>query len=266
MQTQKAAPELTLKRVVASLQRRVRDRIHPLNGFRGVYASFAEAEHSAPRTKPLGYEAANSASWYLNKLAGVQLGDYPVLFWLREAFADSVSVLEVGGHIGEAFYGFEKVVAYPPGLVWTVLDVPSIARVGAGLAREKGRSNVRFVDDLTQTEGADILLSTGALQYIDAPDLTATITRFVVKPKHVLINFIPIYDGPAFVTVQNIGSAYCAYRVFNRKEFVGSMEEIGYKLADTWKKPRQFRLPSHPDRSFDSYGGFYFRRRLADES
>jgi len=70
-----------------------------------------------------------------------------------------------------------------------------------------------------------------------------------------------VYDGPSFVTLQNIGTVYCPYRVFSRREFVSSLEALDYELVDSWQKPRAFRVPGHPDKSFGAFSGFYFRQR-----
>jgi putative methyltransferase (TIGR04325 family) len=256
---------LTTARIFQVLRRRWRDRIQPLNAFRGVYQNFREAELNAPRLKPVGYDRADSENWYLRNLRRVQFGDYPILYWLRGAFADSRSVLEIGGHMGEAYYGFSTVVQYPDDLRWTVMDVPSIAKAGADLARREGRTNIDFVSGLEDRRGADIVLSTGSLQYLET-HLSDAIQQMRTWPKHLLINFIPVYDGPSFVTIQNIGTAYCAYRVFNREEFVDSLQALGYALVDSWKKPRAFDVPSHPERSFNHYTGFYFRYQQPAES
>ena len=84
------------------------------------------------------------------------------------------------------------------------------------------------------------------------------IAGFSVRPTHVIVNSMPVYDGAGFVTVQNIGTAYCAYRIFNRAEFVGSMEAAGYRLIHAWSKPRSVFIPGHPEKSFDTYSGFCF--------
>jgi putative methyltransferase (TIGR04325 family) len=250
---------LTPGRIFRSIQSRVLDRLQPVNAFRGVYQTFSEAESAAPPTKPVGYNAADSADWYLKKLTEVQLVDYPVLYWLRSAFQDSRSLLEIGGHIGVAYYGFARVLKYPSDLTWTILDVPTIAAAGRRLAKERGRTNVRFVANLAETEGADILLAAGSLQYLDSPNLARTVAALRVRPKHLLVNSTPVYDGPAFFTLQNIGTAYCPYHIFNRAAFVASLEDMGYEHIDAWEKPRAFRLPFHLERSFATYSGFYFR-------
>lgn len=246
-------------RIVRSLERRVRDRLHPIDAFRGVYESFADAGRAAPSLKPLGYDSAGSATWYRSKHTKVLLEDYPVLFWLRSAFEDARSVFEIGGHVGVAYYGFEQIVSYPRDLVWTICDVPAVAAAGEALALERGRTNLKFVTSQAQVSGADVVLACGALQYVDSPSLADTIASFRIRPQHVLVNTTPVYDGVSFVTLQNIGTAYCPYRVFNRAEFVRSLEALGYSLVDTWQKARTFRIPRHPDRVFDHYSGFYFR-------
>ena len=251
---------LTLRRILEVLRRRWRDRIQPLNAFRGVYQTFEEAERNAPRLKPLGYDKADSTDWYLRNLHRVQFGDYPILYWLGSAFADARSILEIGGHLGEAYYGFSTVVEYPDNLTWTVMDVPSIVKAGQELARREKRTNIHFISSLEHPPGADILLSTGALQYLNT-QIPQVLAAMQPTPRHLLLNFMPVYDGPSFVTVQNIGTAYCAYRVFNRNELVGSLEALGFTLVDSWKKPRAFDVPNHPERSFKHYTGFYFRRR-----
>jgi putative methyltransferase (TIGR04325 family) len=206
----------------------------------------------------LGYDSADSANWYLGKLDTLQLEDYPVVFWLRTAFENSRSVFEVGGHIGEAYYGFARLLTYPPGLTWTICDVPTVTAAGEALAKERGKENLRFVTKPEQSDGADIFLACGALQYLEQSP-AEMISAFPERPQHVLINTTPIYDGPAFVTVQNIGSAYCAYRIFNRQQLVDSLEQLGYSLVDSWQKERKFRIPKHPEQNFDHYTGLYFR-------
>jgi putative methyltransferase (TIGR04325 family) len=166
--------------------------------------------------------------------------------------------------MGEAYYGFSTVLEYPKDMTWTVMDVPSIAKAGALLASREKRTNIHFISSLDGYPGADVLLSTGALQYLDT-HLSNALAGMQTRPKHVLINFIPVYDGPSFVTVQNIGTAYCAYRVFNRNEFVDSLRALGFALIDSWKKPRAFDVLDDPERSFKHYTGFYFRYRQPDD-
>lgn len=250
---------VTATRIFQALQVRLQDRLQPINQVRGVYANFAEAESAAPRIKPTGYDAANAGNWYVDKLTCVQMEDYPVIYWLKSAFADSRSVFEIGGHVGVAYYGFSQILEYPRDLTWTIFDVPSVMAAGEALARERGQTNLHFAHaGLDAVNGADIVMAVGALQYLET-NLATILGGCQQLPKHLLINETPVYDGPKFITVQNVGSVYCAYRIFNRQEFLDSLEAMGYRLVHSWTKPRCLRVPGHPDKTLEHYSGFYFR-------
>lgn len=250
----------TPRRVATAIYRRFLDRIYPVNAFMGVYESFEEAREAAPATKPLGYDDARSEDWYASKFREVLAEDYPVLFWLRTALLESRRVWEIGGHVGEAFYAFSRLIDYPAELHWTILDVPSIAKAGAALAAERNETRLHFTAAYEDVTRADIVLAAGALQYIDTPTLSETIAGMEALPRHILINVTPVWDGPSFVTLQNIGSVYCPYRIFNRSELLVSLTALGYQLIDEWRKDRMLRIRAHADKRFDHYSGFYLRR------
>jgi putative methyltransferase (TIGR04325 family) len=226
-----------------------------------VYATFAEASRAAPPTKPVGYDHPEPATYYRGRLDRIHHDDYPAIFWFRVALEGSESLFEIGGHVGVAFYSFARLVTYPPNLKWTILEVPAVAASGEALCSERGRTNLRFITDPSQTKGADIVLAAGSLQYVESPSLAEAIAGFRLRPRHVIVNKTPMYDGIPFVTLQNIGGAYCPYRIPNRADFVASLEHLGYELHDTWQKERLFRITGHPDKAFDHYSGFYFRLR-----
>jgi putative methyltransferase (TIGR04325 family) len=249
------------KRVLRGVRRRWRDLWHPLNSFAGIYSSFAEAASSAPATKPLGYDEAGSADWYENKMSRLHLEDYPVAYWLREAFGAASHVFEIGGHVGTAYYGFQQVLRYPAGLEWTIWDVPSICEAGRALAARRQATNLQFTADPALASRAEILLAAGSLQYIDSPSLTTILRKRRGELRHVILNLLPAHSGASFVTLQNLGSAYAPYRVFNREELVAGVEREGFDLVDSWEKPRPFRLQFRHEVRFESYSGFYFVAR-----
>lgn len=114
-------------------------------------------------------------------------------------------------------------------------------------------------DKFADASQSDILLCLGSLQYIDEK-LAEKIMRLKKKPEHVLINGTPLWEGSQFVTINCIGSSYCAYMIRNRKEFSSEMEAIGYELVDSWKNPnKRCIIPFHDDHSIHSYMGMYFR-------
>lgn len=249
---------VTLARVRDGVLKRWFDRRNPINSFRGVYPSFAAALDAAPPFKRVGYDVAGSVDWYSSKMSCAPLEDYPVMYWLRSAFADSSSIFEVGGHVGTAYYGFQGVLDYPDDLRWTIWDVPSIVAAGRDLAVRKG-SSLEFTEDPLGEPEANVLMAAGALQYIDQPRLEDFVATRAGHLRHVLINLTPVHDGPEFVTLQNIGPVVCPYRIFNRRQLIGKLEELGYCLVDSWEKPRPFRVEGRNDLAFDTYSGFYFR-------
>jgi putative methyltransferase (TIGR04325 family) len=70
-----------------------------------------------------------------------------------------------------------------------------------------------------------------------------------------------VYDMPSAVTLHNMGTAFCPYRLFNRPEFLSSVEALGYRLVDEWQSPGvSCRIPFEPGHSIGAYSGFYFTR------
>lgn len=256
-----------LHRILHSLKWRYYDRVQPINAFRGCFESFSEAEQNAPKIKPLGYDSAKSDDWYLTKIDQLDLADYPVLFWLNKAIAANSqtssqtrqTLLELGGHVGEAYYGFSKHNSLPKEFSWHILDVPSVNEAGRRLALEKQDRTLNFQDQLDRTQRYDIVLACGVLQYIEE-DFCALIKTLPNLPKHILINTTPVHENKSFTTLQNIGSVYCPYKIYNRDLLLSTLKELGYELKDAWSIERAFSLPKHPDKSFDSYSGFYFQK------
>jgi putative methyltransferase (TIGR04325 family) len=81
-------------------------------------------------------------------------------------------------------------------------------------------------------------------------------------PKHLLLCKVPVYDRPTAVTLSNMGTAICLYRLFNRDEFVANVTSLGYRLVDEWRSfdAGHCRIPFYPEHAIDAYSGFYFER------
>jgi putative methyltransferase (TIGR04325 family) len=73
----------------------------------------------------------------------------------------------------------------------------------------------------------------------------------------VLVNRLPLYDGPRFVTLQNGGPVFYPQYVFNRDEFIASVGAAGYELVDSWDNMAPAVVPFHA-KSFQ-HQGLYFR-------
>jgi putative methyltransferase (TIGR04325 family) len=225
--------------------------------FRGVYASFDEAARSAPADSALGYDHPEFATLYEERQSRAFPGDYPVLFWLVRLLRDSRSVFDFGGHVGLAYYAFEKYLNYPSDLRWLVCDVPNLAEAGRKLASERQRSGLTFTTEFADLATCDILLTAGALQYIEEP-LAQKLSRLARLPPHILINRTALYDGPGFVTLQNTQYSYNPYGVLNYDQFVRSLEQLGYTLVDRWENlDLTCIVPFNPEHSLDRYRGLY---------
>lgn len=230
------------------------------NLFRGVFATFAEAARSAPATKPIGYNNPDAAAMYRDRVARVYPGDYPVLFWLSRHLPEVGSVFDFGGHVGPSFYAYRKHLPFRSDLRWTVCDVPEVARAGEVLACERGESGLAFTTELAVGSGSDVFLANGSLQYLEPP-LEALLRAMALPPRRLIVNLLPLCEGAGFVTLQNISSAFCPYKIQNRQAFIAGLRGSGYELVDEWQNAeKSCRIPFHDDRSLGFYTGMLFER------
>lgn len=227
--------------------------------FRGVYDSFEAAARAAPASKPVGYDHPGPAAMYRNNLETVFPSDYPVLFWLARILeAGTRRLFDLGGHVGMRFYGFRTRLALPDALVWQVMDVPAVVQAGRELALERRATRLSFTDRRDELAGADVLLATGSLQYLEKP-LHEILAPIASRPPHVIINQLPMHDGAAYYTLQSIGQAFCPYRIEDRRGLIAGMAALGYEQRDAWHAPdKECPIPFHPERSVRGYQGMYF--------
>jgi putative methyltransferase (TIGR04325 family) len=228
-------------------------------GFRGVFATFAEAAASAPTTRPLGYDNPEPATMYADR--PIYAEDYAVLFWLKTLAAPGWRLFDYGGHTGGVYDAFLRVLALPAGFRWTVFDVPAVVEQGRQISAARPRPHLEFTTDFAAADGSDLFLASGSLQYIDRP-LHEDLRRLAARPKHLIVNQLPLHDSLDFVTLQNIGTAYCPYRIFNRRTFVSALESIGYELIDAWSnRAKSCFIPTYSEHNVEHYSGAYFRLR-----
>jgi putative methyltransferase (TIGR04325 family) len=227
--------------------------------FRGVFRNFAEAEASAPSTKPHGFNHTRYALEFADRRKRIFSFDYPMLFWLSRILRPHGVVFDYGGHLGTHFYAYAKYLDYPAGLRWRVYDLPVITRAGEELMRKEGAQGLEFTNTFELADGSDVLLAAGSLQYVEEPRLPLLLRRLAHPPAHLLLNKLPLYDGPDFVTLQNGGAAFHPQHVFNKRNFVEGLQAAGYRLKDEWRvETHPGYIPFHPDFSFPSHRGLYF--------
>ena len=236
--------------------------------FWGVFETFDRASESAPKTKSIGYNDAELAqeyrrmleqnNWENNHLI-IRSYDYPVLFWLKSIFSeDCHNVVDFGGNIGIHYYTYSQYLKYPKNVEWTICEVPEIAKVGRELAATRGAGKLFFTSDFDSFNDRDILIASGSVQYVE--DIALKLDLCERKPKHLLINRLPLYDGERFVTLQNGGNVFYPQFIFNKTEFIRSIEKIGYEAIDIWEdRHDSCYIPFHQDRSLSFYTGLYAR-------
>jgi putative methyltransferase (TIGR04325 family) len=229
---------------------------------RGVFRSFAEAAATAPKTKRFGFDLPEfaRADIFSDRLTGIFPYDYPVLFWLKSLLAPGATIFDLGGHVGIHFYAYAPYLVYPPGMRWIVCDVAEVATVGARMAASRSAEALTFTTRVADADGADVLVSAGALQFVESPPLATTLGGLARRPSHLLLNKLPLYDGDSFVTLQNGGPHFIAQHIFNRDAFISAITSVGYRLMDAWADPmHSCFVPFHPERSVPVYSGLYFR-------
>lgn len=232
----------------------------PSNRFRGVYASFAEAEAAVPPGVRVGYDHAELAGLYRHRMDKANQSDYAVLFWLKGILDARSFVFDFGGHVGVAYHAWRSYLDYRPGLHWLVCDVPAIVKVGAELARDRPSAGLAFTSELGDARGCTVFLAAGSLQYIDE-SLPAMLARIGTLPRHLIVNKLPVYDGETFVTVQSTGRSFHAYRIYNRAAFVDELTALGYRVVDDWcNREQHCEIPFTRGRDIDAYSGYYFMR------
>jgi putative methyltransferase (TIGR04325 family) len=92
--------------------------------------------------------------------------------------------------------------------------------------------------------------------------LASQIAALAAPPRFILLNLLPVVEGPGFVTLQNIGPAFCPYAIWSRGELVDRLRQLGYALVDSWENAEKAcTIPFHPDRSVRGYSGFLFDLR-----
>ncbi len=229
---------------------------------RGVFDSYALAAANAPPHLPLGYDHAGPAGMYRDHLASVTASDYPIMLWLQNALADgALNIFDLGGHIGLAYYVYQRYMSFPKNLSWTVNDVAAVVSAGKREALELDPARqLHFTERFDEANGCDVLFTAGCLQYLEntLADLIASLTR---PPPWLLVNLLPLHERLSYWTVQSIRTAYCPYRIQQSQTFFSDVERLGYRLVDRWENlDKDCWIAFEPEYSLDRYYGAAFKK------
>jgi len=227
---------------------------------KGIYGSFAEAMADLPGGKLSGYNHRAVPEFYKTRARIDELnpGDYPILFWLSRLLPDALLVFELGGSIGLGYYSYRKYLLFPPQLRWIICEVPEAVRAGEEIARERNETQLAFTDQRQADGDPDIYATFGALHYIEEP-FAEIIASLRARPRHILVNRVPLSEKTAFITLQNNGSWFSPYKVDNLSDFIGSIKSLGYELVDQWDMDRGVSFLFGPGNTVPRYYGMYFR-------
>ena len=227
--------------------------------FRGAYGDFPEAVAAAGTGQQIGYDHTDMAELYLHRIGRLNPSDYASMWWLSRLVSDNLVVADFGGNVALEYSSFARYIPFPPSLKWLICDVPAVIQYARKIAGERKFSNVSFTTSFADFDGADILHSSGTLQYIEH-GLAECLESLVKKPRHLILNRLPIHENEEFVTLQRIDATLCPYHVYQRRRFIGSLEALGYELVDSWQCAEvTFCLLFHPEKELTAYSGFYFR-------
>src|SRR3546814_7773282 len=97
----------------------------------------------------------------------VRASDYPVVYWLSRIFGEgNDKVFDLGGHLGQAYYGFSGYLEYPDGLEWRVQDVPAVVEAGrqSALTHDPDK-RLTFTNDFRSEEHTSELQSLIRISY-----------------------------------------------------------------------------------------------------
>lgn len=228
--------------------------------FRGIFRTFDEAAASAPATKPIGYDQKETGGLYRNVMFSALPADYAALFWLQRVLPELRSLVDFGGHVGIKRYAFDKYLKFPMDFEWVVSDVAAVIEAGKTLAQEQGMQSLKFVSSLVDCPNVDMFFASGSLQYLE-PTMTDLLSQMKQMPRHILLNGTPCSDGETFYTLNNIGMAFCPYKIQNKAALLRELGKLGYTLHDEWTNPgKGCPIPHAGSVPTIDYCGFYLTK------
>ena len=221
--------------------------------FWGAFESYEAAVRQAPAhpQKAIGYNQAGVASLGSPNYAKLHLFDYPALYWIRRFVAQAgaaprITLVDLGGHIGEKYHAYAPYWTSLPALSWVVCETPSAVRE-AHVIDPNPPGALTFTSDRSVIDGADVLFASGSLQYLDWA-FWDVLESFQVPPRFVVINKLPLWDGPEIWSLQNAGHSIVPYQFFNRDRFLQRCTRFRYEILDTWlAREASVKIPFHVD-------------------
>jgi putative methyltransferase (TIGR04325 family) len=225
--------------------------------FYGVYDTYEGAWADIPKSRLRGWDHAEAASIWVDDVAPVRPSTYPVFFWLSQLLHEGSTLIDYGGSIGLTYYGYRNRASLPAGTRWIVVELPELVAQGRQTAAEQNAADLQFETDVASIHESDILLSAGALQFM-SESVPGLLEKLSVRPRHIILNKVPLTPGAAYWTLHNFGPAVTPYRVYNEREFLDYFQQSGYKTRDRWiNNDMSCDIPFHPERAVPTFTGLY---------
>ena len=229
--------------------------------YSGIYPSYAAAMEAIPKSRQSGWNTDNSAKLWSDHIDPVRLSTYPVFFWLSQLYRENDALVDAGGSIGVTYYGYKRLGKLPRGATWTVVEVTKIAEEGTRIAQREQAAGLSFLDRLQDVPRCDILISCGAMQFMET-SIPGMLEALPAKPRYLILNKLPITPYEDFWTLQNYGPAVTPNRLYNERKFLEYFNGHGYRLRDRWDvQDLDCIIPFHPERYLKEFAGFVFELR-----
>ncbi len=250
-----------------------------MNLMSGVFPSFEDALRHAPPGRATGWDEKGIASNLVGDKVPAharngkddlpvlvhQPSTFAVLLWLNKVLKPGARIVDVGGASGLTYWHYRNYFDLPSGVTWNVVDMPEVTARARELAVKAGAENLTFSEDLTALDECDVLMSLGCIQYM-SPDALATFMKAAQRARTVIVNKIPLIDGPDFWTLQCLGTTFAPYRVSNRAGFLREFADIGLEVCDAWDVPElNMSIPFEPEHHVPSLKGLVLRNRAVTE-
>jgi putative methyltransferase (TIGR04325 family) len=245
------------------LEARYRRRFRSARGmgaWYGEFSSFEAAAAAAPPGAAIGYDNDGTETLY-DDWFFINAKDFPALFWLEKLLEPGARIFDFGGHVGHTCLAYRKLLSQGPTLNWEVYDVATVVAEGNRRVAAQNLERLSFTTDFSRASGADVFHAAGSLQYEERPvaEMLATLPE---KPRLVIINRTPTVPDSEIVTLQNIGPAYCPYRIDARSTLPDALRDLGYEQLATWEVPEgRDRLPYSSRGRNVTWFGYCFRLR-----
>jgi putative methyltransferase (TIGR04325 family) len=235
-------------------------RKHAAGLFAGIYDSYAAALAAIPPETD-GWDSDRAATFWLDDIAATQPCAYASFFWLSKLLTPGSVLVDWGGSIGVSYYGFVRRAQLPEGVRWIVVELPKLAEQGQHIAQREAARGLEFATDLAQAPRTELLFSAGAIQYM--PDSVPGLFEYLgYRPRHVLLNKVPLTEGREYWSVQNNMGTLAPYRIYAQRDFLNYFVQSGYALRDRWDVPELEReIVLHPDEAFRGFHGLLFERQ-----